>query len=451
MNKNTRITVFILLVVAVALVLITSNENSKYRIVKFSGAQSYSNWTFSSYYNNVTENAAGIAALPLFEDELILISYEDPQFYYKYQLKDGVDLNFNLEEYKLFLNNNLIAVEISDNGEVMDWLESVKASDVKDLRSIIITDSLTDEYIEPLNRLARLKPNLGISLESSFPSLEYILNTYNPVWLSCPFESGSGRISIQELIENEKNLELLLTDGEFLDSVDLSGLSQLNQLIIMEFENEMGENQIDLPQNLENLVLSGSAINNLDIISDLKKLKNLSVTMSELLEIKSEINNLKNLRRLSFSGIEEIPDFDLIGEIPGLRRFAFPIDISQENFNWFLSINDQLEIIEMTACESITDIEPLTKLPELRCLSVTDSDIPFEAYSNLKDLKYLSLSYDIDDDKVEIDGLQSKLADTLIVPSSGLCLGSGWLLAFLPILLMTWGYLFFRKKKLTGN
>jgi hypothetical protein len=104
MKKNLPIIVVILLAAAVALVLIFNNDKSNYRIVKFSGAHSYSNWSFSANNYVVSENEAGIAALPLFEDELIMISYEDPQFYYKYQYKDGVDLNFKLEEFKLFLN-----------------------------------------------------------------------------------------------------------------------------------------------------------------------------------------------------------------------------------------------------------------------------------------------------------------------------------------------------------
>ena len=64
---------------------------------------------------------------------------------------------------------------------------------------------------------------------------------------------------------------------------------------------------------------------------------------------------------------------------------------------------------------------------------------------SLEQLKLLILSSEVFDDNPEwVNELRASLPNTKIVPGSGLCLGSGWLLLLLPFILIFRH--FFRRK-----
>ncbi|MCX6260704.1 MAG: hypothetical protein NTY95_07695, partial [Bacteroidia bacterium] len=55
---------------------------------------------------------------------------------------------------------------------------------------------------------------------------------------------------------------------------------------------------------------------------------------------------------------------------------------------------------------------------------------------NLKTLKYLSLPGDFLDDPVNKTEIQKSLPGTRIAANEGFCLGSGWLLLIIPLVLI---------------
>ncbi len=74
-------------------------------------------------------------------------------------------------------------------------------------------------------------------------------------------------------------------------------------------------------------------------------------------------------------------------------------------------------------------------------LRVLKLDLPGEALIDLEALGQLELIV-LQSDLFEkepgwIDDLKTKLPNTRVVPGSGLCLGSGWLLLLLPFILIS--------------
>jgi hypothetical protein len=67
---------------------------------------------------------------------------------------------------------------------------------------------------------------------------------------------------------------------------------------------------------------------------------------------------------------------------------------------------------------------------------------------NFDQLHYLSLSKEFLKDSTNVIKLQRELPNTIIVPNSGACLGSGWLLLIIPLAVI-WFY--FLRSKIHGN
>jgi hypothetical protein len=69
-------------------------------------------------------------------------------------------------------------------------------------------------------------------------------------------------------------------------------------------------------------------------------------------------------------------------------------------------------------------------------LTITDTITDIASIKTLRNLKYLSLPYDFLDDSVNRAELQKSLPGTRIVPNEGFCMGSGWLLLLIPLVLI---------------
>jgi hypothetical protein len=75
-------------------------------------------------------------------------------------------------------------------------------------------------------------------------------------------------------------------------------------------------------------------------------------------------------------------------------------------------------------------------------------EVPIDSIIQLTDLKFLSLPAEMMDDPENASLLKENLPETIIVPSTGICLGTGWILLFIPFILIT-GFIvsYFRKKR----
>jgi hypothetical protein len=102
-------------------------------------------------------------------------------------------------------------------------------------------------------------------------------------------------------------------------------------------------------------------------------------------------------------------------------------------------------VVELIDCWEINDLDPLLKLPKLQTLVLQLEKEQLTMIDSLVQLKLLILTNEIFDDNPEwVKELSSSLPNTTIVPGSGLCLGSGWLILLIPFILL-FRYLFRQK------
>jgi hypothetical protein len=140
-----------------------------------------------------------------------------------------------------------------------------------------------------------------------------------------------------------------------------------------------------------------------------------------------------------------VEKIDLLKEMNSLYWLSFPANISHHEFTGLTEHLTQLEVVELIDCWEINDLDPLLKLPKLQTLVLQLEKEQLTMIDSLVQLKLLILTNEIFDDNPEwVKELSSSLPNTTIVPGSGLCLGSGWLILLIPFILL-FRYLFRQK------
>ena len=211
-----------------------------------------------------------------------------------------------------------------------------------------------------------------------------------------------------------------MTNGELLP---LSDLNKLKCITIAE-SSLTTLSSLEFPEALHSLnLISCDSLNNIDKLRELDKLSELSLAQCYNLE-----------------------DLDVLMELEALRRISFPPNISHNEFRGLTESLNHLEIVEFIECPEIENLSPLQALPELGILLLQLEEDQLGGLDSLQQLELLVLTYDVFEDNPEwIKELRASLPDTKIVPGSGICLGSGWLLLLLPFILLS--RYFIRRKK----
>jgi hypothetical protein len=115
---------------------------------------------------------------------------------------------------------------------------------------------------------------------------------------------------------------------------------------------------------------------------------------------------------------------------------TFYEETTQDIFNSFIDSHPDVEVIEIFNNVTISNLQPLIKLSNLYGLTVTDTVTDLAAIKSLKSLKYLSLPDKLMNDSITKADLLKSLPGTKIVANQGVCLGSGWLLLIIPLIIV---------------
>ena len=121
-----------------------------------------------------------------------------------------------------------------------------------------------------------------------------------------------------------------------------------------------------------------------------------------------------------------------------LKWISFPSNTTQEAFRSILATHEKLEVVEMINCPLVSDFSPLRDQANLKALILNMEECDWSQIGELDQTELIILSSSIFEDSPElISQLKANLPHTDIVPGSGLCLGSGWLLLLLPLVIFT--------------
>ena len=87
-------------------------------------------------------------------------------------------------------------------------------------------------------------------------------------------------------------------------------------------------------------------------------------------------------------------------------------------------------------------LEPLTSLKNLIGLNIHGDSFDIESLYALNQLRYLGMPKEILYDSANFAQLKANLPETIIAPNNfGICLGTGWILIFIPVMAIVFLFL----------
>ena len=333
-----------------------------------------------------------------------------------------------------FINDKINSVFIPGNDSMIPWFEKMKTTDISELGFLYFHSTVSDSYVPYLTDLAKTKPNIGLGYDGSMKDMTRLFEVFKP-----EFIVGAG-ISLTDFDLLSGLTSLRFLSASLNDSVyplPLPALPELNQLILSDVieDASIAENFLINNKQIERLRIIGSGNFNLKLINPLENLKELIIEGYDTIAYFDQILNLRKLELLSVSGSNPVIEAGL-KELDGIRWMTFNEETTQDAFNSFIDSHPDVEVVELFNNDIISSLQHLSKLRKLYGLTVTDTVTDLASIKSLNGLKYLSLPDRLMNDSITKADLLKSLPGTKIVANQGVCLGSGWLLLIIPLIIV---------------
>jgi hypothetical protein len=334
----------------------------------------------------------------------------------------------------VYVNDKINSIDIPGNDEMIPWFKNMKERDFSALQFLSFKSQPLGSYLPYLTTLAKIKPDVGLSYTGNLEDMAGLFKIFNPRVITGPSLFRSDYDQLSKLT----NLEILmvsLNDSVITDP--LPPMPELEQLFMTGMNENVALTNNFLINNkqIERVIIQKSGSLDFSILNPLDNLKELVVNVSDAIINFDLINNHNKIEVLSFTGDKLVYNLDHI-RLPFLRWMTFSSNVTQEEFNSFVDTHPDLEVIELIKNDTISSLQALSKLSKLFGLTVTDTVTDITSIKTLTNLRYLSLPNDFLNDTINKAEIQKSLPTTRIVGNEGFCLGSGWLLFIIPLVLI---------------
>jgi len=374
------------------------------------------------------------------EGDLLYMLRDDLQFYYRYSPENGnrIAVTFDtVHAVSAYLNGRLSYMELSGSTS-LDAFKKLTDPEIEQLSSLHVKSSLTDDLFSTLQQHETSLQGKGLILEgdAGLESLHDLLSIFRPRFLVI---DDSWDLPDPEESHCLSNLELLWIEGNVPALAKLASCcSNLESLIVAQWEPEPGEL---LPlaglKKLQSFTIAESGLTSLSVVELPESLRNLYMISCETLSDISMLVGLKNLKRMGLTQCNSVQSMEVLRTMAYLQWLSFPPNISHQEFVELTGRFRHLEGVELIDCWEIEDLAPLQHLPELKTLVLQLEKEQLSMLDSLEQLKLVILTSEVFGDNPEwVKELRLSLPNTTIVPGSGICLGSGWLLLLLPFILI---------------
>ncbi|HBZ20688.1 MAG TPA: hypothetical protein DEO60_06145 [Bacteroidales bacterium] len=334
----------------------------------------------------------------------------------------------------LYVNDKIYSINIPVKNDTTPWFNALRNYDFSELQFINVKSEFPDSYSKDLTALAEIKPDAGIFLQGDFSDMTELLEIFNPRIIAGTSLTGNDYDQLSRLTKLEV---LMITLKDSLITDPLPFMPELKQLILTELDKDvvLPENFLVNNKQIERIIIQTSGSLDISLLNPLDNLKELVLNVSHEVINPDLLNHHTKLEVLSVTGDELIYDPDLVS-IPGLRWIAFSSNVTQDEFNSFIDNHAGLEVIELIRNDTIGSLQALKKLRNLYGLALNEAVTDIATIKTLNSLKYLSLPHDFLADPERNADIKRSLPDTRIGANEGFCLGSGWLLLLIPLVLI---------------
>jgi len=407
------------------------NQPESYSVLELTGTDEISNLSKSYFLMLNESDSVNPAVIIGSKGDLLwcneyLFVYNDlsPQERFLFRQTDTI----------LYVNDKIYSIDIPLKNDRIPWFKNLTENDFSTLQFINVQSEFPDSYLPYLTGLAKIKPDAGIYLPGDFSDMAELLEIFNPRIIA-----GTSLIrSDYDQLSRLTNLEILMvTLNDSVITDPLPSMPELKQLFLTELDDDvvLPENFLTNNKQIERLIIQTSGSLDISILNPLDNLKELVINVSDEIKNLDLINGHTKLEVLSVTGDELIYNPDVI-KLPMLRWMAFSSNVTQDEFNSFIDTHPDLEVIELIKNDTISSLQALSKLSKLYGLAVNDTITDIATIKTLSTLKYLSLPHDFLEDPVNKAEIKGSLPGARIVANEGFCLGSGWLLLLVPIVLI---------------
>jgi hypothetical protein len=333
----------------------------------------------------------------------------------------------------------------ADTVEGAQWLKTHTEEEMAALRLLSVESDPNEELYSLLDQLSAQNPQLALAIgdENILPRL---LELFDPaILLMGDVPLGEYH---QSLLEREENLRHLLIDPENRDLSFLSGIPNLEKLILGEWNpQESGSLPDSLPALKALWVMEGEMVD-LTSLGAQPGLQELTLSFCEegpdsgQLDL-SALAEFKNLELSSLSYCGTVVDLTALASLKNLKWLGLPSTTTQEQLEAIIAAHPGLTVLDLVATEGITDLTPVAELSKLEALLLRDV-APADPLYGMDGLEYLAVSVEEGDGApIGEDGfarLQTELPNTIVARVDPLefCLGSGFVLLLAPLLAGAW-------------
>lgn len=374
-------------------------------------------------------------------DLLYFTDFGDLACYYLYSKDAGNHLKVTfdtLPSNATYINGKLAFLELTNDTVSWDFLKDLSLPVLEELSGLLIPDNLSEEQVSDLKSYGTSLHGVGLVIESpeTEEGLNELLEILKPRWLVLNKAPALIRPDQPPLLPD---LELLWLTSEDIPAPNLIQICpNLKSLILADWEPHPGE-VISLTELecLHSLTLANCGIKDLSNFGLPSCLERLHILDCDACINIGGLKEISRLNSLSLSSCDTVSGLELINELPSLQWLSFPESITQAEFTSILGVQQSLEVIEINACSFVDDLSILQEQLNLKALILNLEETDLSQLSTLNHPELIVLNADLYEDSEErIAELREKLPDTEIVPGSGLCLGSGWLLLLLPLVVL---------------
>lgn len=379
-------------------------------------------------------------SIPASAGDMLYMLRDDLQLYYRYSPEDGTRFTVSfdtLQAVSAYMNGRLSYMELT-SPESIEAFTKLSDAEMTQLSALYMADVLTEDLTPILEQHENSNQGKGLILENSHGSgkLQDLLSIIRPSFLVI---DDSWTLPDPEEHISLSSLELLWVEGNIPALARLASCcSNLESLIIADWDPEPGELlPLSALNKLKTLTIAESSLTTLGSLDFPEDLHSLYLIYCDTLSNVDKLLDMENLLALSLVQCNSLEDLHALQELENLQRLSFPPNISQREFREFTDRLSLLETVELIECSDIEDLSPLQALPELKILLLQLKEDQLGGLDFLQQLELLVLTDDIFiDNPAWIKELRESLPDTKVVPGSGICLGSGWLLLLLPLILI---------------
>lgn len=350
-----------------------------------------------------------------------------------YRRSDGVSLETGVEDGRLLLSGKTVSLTLADPTGGWEWLEQASPDELRLLRFLAISGDVDESRIPILKKLAAVNPDLGLVVQSASVYAS-VAQYFRPRIL---FLTGlDPDVELGGLLASQKQIEILSLQGDYPDLDFLAELPNLRWLALSDWDPGKTGPLPGGMRALRSLLIVQSEFRDASALAGVPaELEELSIIMCEDFPDPSALGRFSNLRTLILnqSGTE-LTDLSAFRNLKKLAWVGLPPTISQNGLSDLTANHPDLKILELIRCDDISDLSPLLKLKSLNGLVLAGSYGDLDPVRGMKSLKFLGLPQDVfEESPQKISEFQAALPDALVVPSTPLCLGSGWILLVFPL------------------